>query len=187
MSAAELDIVIGSLLSLVVLTILVFALWPEQRIDVFRQQMFTLRDELWDFAADGKVSFEEPAYTLLRQLMNGFIRYAHNLTPYRTILSFLRWKYVTREPLHDWTEHWNRALSQLEDPEVSKALQGFHSRAGSLVLSQLLLSPGLLIVLALPVLTTAILYAQWSSLRAISNSFNKRIPMAFLEEEAAKS
>ncbi len=187
MSIAELGAILGSLLSLILFTLLVFVLWPDQRIDVFRQGMFALRDELFDFAADGNISFEDPAYVLLRQLMNGFIRYAHYLTPYRTILAFLRWKYVTREPLHEWTEHWNQALNQLENAEVRAKLQHFHSRANLLVLSQLVLSPGLLILVTIPLVLTIIVYAQWSSLRAIYNSFSKRIPMSFLEEEAARS
>ncbi len=92
MSAAELSIVVQSILTLLVLAVIVFTLWPEQRVDLFRQQMFAVRDELFDFAADGKISFEEPAYVLLRQLFNGFIRYAHNLTPYRVLMSFLQTK-----------------------------------------------------------------------------------------------
>jgi hypothetical protein len=43
-------------------------------LDRFRQDVFGLRDELWDFAASGQISFDDPAYRLLRQLMNGFIR-----------------------------------------------------------------------------------------------------------------
>lgn len=187
MGTAELEIIAGSLLTLILLVLLLFVLWPDQRIDVFRQQMFALRDELWDFAADGNISFEEPAYALLRQLMNGFIRYAHNLTPYRTLLAFLRWKYVTYEQTPAWSEHWNMAVNELENADARAKLQQFHSRAAGLVLSQLVLSPGFLVLSAIPLVVTVILYVQWSSLRAINNSINKRIPMAFLEEEAARS
>ncbi len=111
MSASELSIIVQSLLTMIVLAFVIFWVWPEQRVDLFRQQMFALRDELFDFAADGKIKFDDPAYVLLRQLMNGFIRYAHNLTPFRTLMSFLRWKYHGHEPLNAWAEPWNRALS----------------------------------------------------------------------------
>jgi hypothetical protein len=49
------------------------------------------------------------------------------------------------------------------------------------------LSPGLLLLLVPVVAVTAILYYQWSSLRAIYNAFSDKVPMSFLEEEAAKS
>src|SRR5437879_1714992 len=175
MGATELEIVVGSLLTLIFLALLLFVTWPDQRIDIFRQQMFALRDELWDFAADGNISFEEPAYVLLRQLMNGFIRYAHNLTPYRTLLAFLRWKYGTYKQTPAWTEHWNRAVTELANADVRTKLQQFHSRAGVLVLSQLVLSPGFLIMSAIPIIFVAVVYVQCSSLRAIYSSINKRI------------
>ena len=187
MDATTLSITIQSLLTLIVLSFVVFGLWPAQRTDLFRQQMFGLRDELFDYAADGKIAFDDPAYMLLRQLMNGFIRYAHNLTPYRTFLAFLRWKCGSGLPANTWTESWNQAVSKLPDAESRTALQKFHSRASALVLSHLALSPGLLIVLVPLVTLIAILYYQWNSLRAIYNAFSDKVPMSFLEEEAAKS
>lgn len=186
MTTSELQITIGSGLSLIVLVLVTFKLWPNQRVDMFRQNMFALRDELFDFAADGNVAFEEPAYILLRQLMNGFIRYAHNLTPYRILMSYLRSNCVRREPISEWTSDFNRALGDLSEQNREK-LQSFHSRAAAMVLSQLVLSPGLLLTLALPVLLLAIFSSQWTNLRAIYNSVNDRFPMSFLEGEAAKS
>jgi hypothetical protein len=38
---------------------------------------------MFDYAADGNISFNDPAYALLRKSMNGFIRYAHTLTFFR--------------------------------------------------------------------------------------------------------
>jgi hypothetical protein len=187
MGASELGIIIQSVLTLIVLAFVVLELWPEQRIDLFRQQMFALRDELFDFAADGKIAFNDPAYVLLRQLMNGFIRYAHNLTPFRTLMSFLRWKYLAHQPLKAWNEPWNKALSEVADPNVRAQLEQFHSRASMLVLSQLVLSPGLLILIAPPVVLTTLLYTQWNTLRSIYNDVRDKVPMSFLEEEAANS
>jgi hypothetical protein len=186
MGVTELSAICGSLLSLALGVLLVFAVWPEQRVDVFRQDMFTLRDELFDFAADGNVSFEEPAYLLLRELMNGFIRYAHNLTPYRTLMSFLRWKCFSGEPTSASAENLNKAIGEVADTVVREKLQNFHSRAAALVMSQLVLSPVFLVLSVPLVIVTAIFYAQWSNLRAIYNSFSDRFPMGFLEGEASK-
>jgi hypothetical protein len=186
MDVTTLSTLVQSLLTLIVLTIVVFGLWPEQRTDLFRQQMFCLRDELFDFAADRKIDFNDPAYILLRQLMNGFIRYAHNLTPFRTFMAFLRWKCFGQQQ-SGWAHSLNDAIANVSDQPTREALQKFHSRTASLVLSQLVLSPGLVLLLAPVVAVIAVLYYQWSSLRAIYNAFSDRVPMSFLEEEAAKS
>lgn len=187
MNAGDLSIIVQSILTLTVLAFVILALWPWQRIDLFRQQMFAVRDELFDFAADGKVSFDDPAYIGLRELMNGFIRYAHNLTPFRFLMSFLRWKCMSSEPVQTWTESWNRALNQVADQDVRTKLQQFHSRATELVLGQLVLSPGVLII-GVPFLVVATLfYTQWTNLRSIYRDVTNKIPMSFLEEEAVKA
>jgi len=49
------------------------------RIDAFREQMFSLREELFDLAASGQLQFDAPAYGMLRTTMNGFIRYGHRV------------------------------------------------------------------------------------------------------------
>lgn len=190
MNAAELSTVICSLLSLILLVILIFWLWPAQRIDLFRQQMFAIRDELWDFAGADTVSFDDPAYTLLRQLMNGLIRYAHNLTPYRILLSFLQWKYVFGAPTGEWTHAWNQALNQLPDEHTRETLKKFHSRATDLVLGQILLSPGILAVglLLAPIFLIVIaVHTQWTNFKAIYRDVTNRIPTSFIEEEAARA
>ncbi len=78
--------------------------------------------------------------------MNGFIRYAHNLTPYRILPSFLRWKYGSRESVGQWTKSRSGALDLLPDENTREQLQKFHSRAMDLVLGQILLSPGVLTI-----------------------------------------
>ena len=190
MTATELSIVVKSILSLIVFVILVFSLWPLQRTDLFRQQMFAVRDELFDFAADNNISFEDPAYVLLRQLFNGFIRYAHNLTPYRVLMSFPRWKFSTRKPAEEWTVLWTTALEQVENEETKRALRQFHSRATDLVLGQLVLSPSLLILASAlsPIFVIFVVArTQWTNLRSIYRAVFKEIPMTFLEDEAAKA
>ena len=189
MAAWELSIVLQSLLTLVVLAVVVLWLWPEQRNDLFRQQMFAIRDDLWDFADAGNISFDDPAYVLLRQLMNGLIRYAHNLTPYRIFFSFLRWKYTHTQPTGPWAESWNEALNQLDD-KTKETLQRFHARATDLVLGQIVLSPGMLIIFAAlaPLFVLVVIVGtQWTNLKTIYRDLTNTIPTSFIEEEAAKA
>jgi hypothetical protein len=59
---------------------IVFAfLYRDYRVDAFRQQMFAVRDEMFDYAADGEIDFDDPAYVLVRTTMNGFIRFADRM------------------------------------------------------------------------------------------------------------
>jgi hypothetical protein len=187
MNSEMLSIVIQSSLTLIILAFVIFGLWPSQRTDLFRQQMFAIRDELFDFAADGNVSFDDPAYMLLRGLMNGFIRYAHNLTPFRILMSFLRFKFMPAVPSKKWTESWEIALNQVADETARNKLKVYHSRATDLVVGQLILSPGALVI-GLPTLAVAtILLIQWTTLRSIYRDVTGKIPMTFLEEEAANA
>lgn len=187
MTAAELSNVVSSILFLIVLSLIFFKWWPEQRVDLFRQQMFALRDELFDFALGGHVEFSEPAYMLLRNLMNGTIRYAHNLTPYRTAMSVLRWKCTFNAPSNSWNTAWENSLKKVSDNEARARLEGFHSKATMLVVSQLVLSPGL-VVFMLPIfIPYSILYRPMVTLRDIYVSIRNTIPVTLLEEEAVKS
>jgi hypothetical protein len=68
---------IMSLLGLIALWAFWYYLWKPQRVDTFRQKLFCLRSDLFDLAAEGIVPFDHPAYTQLRLLINGLIRFAH--------------------------------------------------------------------------------------------------------------
>lgn len=56
--------------------------------DIYRQQLFRIRDNLFDIAARGEISFDDPAYHTLRYMLNGAIQYAHRISA--TTL-FLTW------------------------------------------------------------------------------------------------
>ena len=68
------------------LAILLLFLWRELRIEVFRQRIFQIRDELFDFAAEGNISFNDPAYGALRTSMNSLIRFAHKMSFFHAFL-----------------------------------------------------------------------------------------------------
>lgn len=72
-------VVLSSLISILLLVVLLFWLLPIYHVDSFRQQMFKLRDELFDDAREGKISFNDKSYVMLRSSMNGFIQFGHRL------------------------------------------------------------------------------------------------------------
>lgn len=72
--------VMWSVALLAALWYVVFWLYPDYQVDRYRQEMFALRDRLFDEALEGLVSFDHPAYGLLRGTINGFIRFAHRMS-----------------------------------------------------------------------------------------------------------
>ena len=82
-------------------------LWKPQRVDIFRQRLFAIRDELFDLAADGEISFCEPAYTRLRFLVNGMIQYAHRISLPLLLVSLTLMKEYPKSIRVDWKETLN--------------------------------------------------------------------------------
>jgi hypothetical protein len=70
------------------LWVLCYWLFRRYRRDVFRYKLFVIRDALFDAAADGLIPFDHPAYGMMRQYLNGLIRFAHRLNT-TTLLFFI--------------------------------------------------------------------------------------------------
>jgi len=118
--------------------VVLFKILPEVRLDSFRQQMFAIRDELFDFAADGHISFQHPAYVLLRRQMNGFIRYGHHLTVFRMLMSFAIHKIYGDSMPSEWQPDWENALNSIQNESVREKLKQFHHRGKVLAVKRLL-------------------------------------------------
>jgi hypothetical protein len=82
----NIDTALSSLLGLFGLWIVVNYLWRDFRNDAFREDIFSVRDEMFLYAAQNKISFEDPAYTWMRGRMNGLLRHGHGLTLTRLLL-----------------------------------------------------------------------------------------------------
>src|SRR5712692_1685090 len=79
-------IALKSVLSLFVLWFFVYYLWLDYRLDSFREDICSVRDRMFLYAASGNISFDHPAYTILRDRMNIILRYGHAFTLTRLIL-----------------------------------------------------------------------------------------------------
>jgi hypothetical protein len=113
---------------LAVASLFIFKLLPARRVDSFRQGMFAVRDELFDYAADGQIAFDDPAYLALRRQMNGMIRYGHQLTLFRALLGGLL-KAVSNRPVDlSWNHEWESALAALKSDEQRKRMNAFHQQ-----------------------------------------------------------
>ena len=192
MSSAALANVFQSTTLLTLLIVVGFWLWPSVRLDSFRQNMFALRDELFDYAASGKISFSHPAYRLLRQSMNGFIRHGHRLRLFQVIMGMLMWKAIGEEPTLEWTNRWNDALATIPDREVMAEMLKFHERSSMLVSERVVLGSPVLVLALVTCFIAVLFHLGWTSLRsafntAVSATTAKIIDPRLLDEEAARA
>jgi hypothetical protein len=77
------------LLSIAVLICFFYGPWQWLVIDVLRQNLFLLRDEIFLLAAHGKIGFDSDEYKAVRDRFNAMIRYAHSVSAAHVIAFLL--------------------------------------------------------------------------------------------------
>lgn len=75
----------------------VFVEFPRSAVERTRDELFCIRDRLFKVASDGKVSFDHRGYRTARELINGMIRYAHDVSVTHLIFANL---FANREARH---------------------------------------------------------------------------------------
>src|SRR5262245_17433993 len=140
-------IAILTLLSLAFIWIGAFWLHTDYSIDLFRQQIFKLRDALFDDAIAGKIPFDHPAYGIVRMTLNGLSRYGHRIN-----LVFLFGTYLRPETSAD-LRFKKRLEKHFGSLSVSQRelIDSYVSEMNDLVLKRIFLgSPLLLVLFVLP-------------------------------------
>ncbi len=110
--------------------------WRGYATDKFRQDLFDLRAELFDYARTGAVSFNNRSYANLRKLINSLIRFAHEVSFVRLLVTIIleRVRPCFRS-LPDFPDIKRDA--DLGD-EVKERLTAFHGRLFTLVFKQII-------------------------------------------------
>ena len=98
-------------------------MYRRTRTDQYREDLFTLRDELFDYMWQNNIPFDLPAYRLMRQALNGAIRTADSLS----VWSFF-WVAVALRRNPDKADRLTAALDALADQAVRKHLWGVLKR-----------------------------------------------------------
>jgi hypothetical protein len=127
------------LIAILVLWVAYYWLYRDYALDLFRQRMFALRDDLFDFAADGNLAFDHPAYTTLRTTMNGYVRFGHRL---RIFDVFLMYVFLPKRILKDlgkrsFEKKYEASVLKL-DKETRKNIDLFRFRMQEIVILYLL-------------------------------------------------
>lgn len=134
------------------LWIFFFCLYRDFRVDEYRQKLFRLRDELYDYAAAGNMQFSDEAYGLLRSTINGSIRYAHRLGPvYLGLMAYMRMGSIEKSL---YSQRWERAKAKLSD-EQQMDICRFKNRLHGYLIWQLFLTSPLFL---LPLLFAAVVF-----------------------------
>lgn len=169
---------ISTLISLLFLCLLAFWGYRKVQLDWFRQEMFILRDELFIDARDGLIEFQHPAYGLLRQTMNGYIRFGHDLSLLHLIIraTFFRYQWPTEMT---FASQWERATTQLPE-ETQKKLSDYRARMDLLVAQRLLFgSVGSLVAFAIvvgcPLVIVAIIRLIRATVSGVARPFSETI------------
>ena len=112
-------------LALFCITAFLLGPWRGIWIDTGRQELFVLRDKLFMLAANGSISFDDEAYKLLRDMLNGMIRFTHrfNVSTLLVMLWIVQKSDTQRESMV------LKAIAKVPDSEVVRQLKELHSDA----------------------------------------------------------
>ncbi|HSU15427.1 hypothetical protein [Longimicrobium sp.] len=141
-------------LSLFFVSVLVFVLYRDYRIDLFRQRMFALRDELFDFAAIGGIEFDAEAYGITRSTLNGFIRFGERVTLGSAIVAGIAYRKAEHERLA-FNLQLREAMADLS-PDQRKTIDSIVARMGAYVTEQVVLTSPFLLILLIPATTVLV-------------------------------
>lgn len=96
-----------------VLWVMFFTLHRSYHIARTRQRLFSIRASLFNAALDGKIGFTDPAYCQVRQILNGLIRFTHNLSVFRWVAIVFFNRFVHKGLLGHFNGQLEQALNKL--------------------------------------------------------------------------
>lgn len=87
--------------------------YQRTRQRAFREDLFTIRDELFDYMRQQGLSFDLPAYGRMRYLINGLIRFSERIQFVPTMLLL----FATRRDAYGG-DRLSSAIAEIQDPAV---------------------------------------------------------------------
>jgi len=98
--------------------------------DRTRQRLFDIRDHLFQQAKEGAIPFDSDAYGITRRTLNGMIRFTHNLSLTRVLISMVTHKSsMDREYVTKYEKQMHDALNKLplhEKKVILKTIFNMH-------------------------------------------------------------
>lgn len=167
-----------SSLGLLALCLFAFYLWRDYSLDVFRERVFSLRDELFLYVLANRIDFANVAYSGLRDRMNTVLRFAHEFTFTRFVLAaFFR-------PFGEQNLElvaWEKAVDQLPEEDMRRRLREFRDAFAFAMLDYIMLRSFLRFLLLRP--TKALAQAWKRALLAKATPAIEQLESDALEED----
>jgi hypothetical protein len=134
-----------STLKIVLITALLLVLWwlwaieyRRYKVLVLKSALFEARDSLFAAAEQGKLSFDDPAYGISRNLLNGMLRQAEAFSmPHFIGMMLTRAWWSTSDVENRFNERYSRAQIQLTEAGRN-AVRGAVDRAHVAIVSHVL-------------------------------------------------
>lgn len=149
------------------LWVLAFWFYRDYRVDAFREDVFRIRGDLFDFAAAGGIDFAHPAYSLLRDMCNGYIRFAHRMTLSSAVVvaAGIRPEDEAWLDNHGFHSRWEATKRGLNGATLTR-LEDFKSQVEEAVVKQLVVGSPILVATVVP--AVSFLVVLWLQVRLIS-------------------
>lgn len=165
-----------SLAALAGLWVMLVKVIPSIVIESFRNNVFGIRNELFDRALSGEIAFDHPAYVMMRSLLNGHLRFAHNLS-FMEIGVFYR-VYGNDPAANEARERFISALASCTK-EQREFMSEYMDRLGMLIVGRLVAGSWMMVLLVAPVIVAML--AQRPLLRLLRKPLDS-LNSAALEE-----
>lgn len=147
-------------LMLLFLWFMFFWLYRDYRLDLFRQNLFAIRDDLFDMADNGELPFNSKAYGMLRSLINGNIQYGHQLG-FLEILFFIIARQSSPEVTRNsekFKSRWDVACKEIS-PEAVTKLNQIRDRLHLKLIEQVIFTSPVLFFSFVALLLFVVIYA----------------------------
>jgi hypothetical protein len=150
--------------------------YSEQLIDRHRQDLFKLRDELFDYANSGKIGFDHQAYRIMRTMINGGIRFGDRTSLFYFLLVAINHIQHQEDDLlvSDFQSLWDSSLASLP-LETSKHLKQIHQEYHLIVAAQAIKRSPILALLCIPIFTLLIAASLVPRIQKQALSFAYRV------------
>lgn len=161
------------LLGLLMLWVVYFSCYKQYRIEETRMKLFSIRNELFDYAMAGSISFNHPAYGLLREIMNSMIRFTHKIDWVTLILLYMGLRNI--RPIKGKFEMFIEELNTLPD-EVKKELSKYLRHMDTAITSHLIKSSILMMSLTVIFGLYVLIRQGCCDLNNLKNEIKKQLP-----------
>jgi len=164
-------------LAIGVLCVWYVVMYKRTRADRLREDLFTIRDELFDYMWQHGLSYDLPAYQQMRDLLNGGIRFSEQLN----LIPVLLVAYLVHRVRPHKEFSLPKAIKEIDDPETRGYFEEVYYKVGSRLYRRVLLEG-----LYWPLFKPVQLALRLNVLRHIRESVQERPQVQAINDELTR-